>query len=139
MTRAALLACALLAACEGRTSPNDPPPVRREAGTSARWVRAAPARAALRWEAPAVARVDGLGTGDVTASVRVRIARVILQPGDEVTAGQAVAEVEAPEVLRALGARAAASGRVAPLRAWSVELRAQRDAGFARLSEVSGF
>lgn len=132
----AVVAVVVLAGCEGRSGSNDPPALRGEPEAGVRWVVAAPARAGSRWEAPAVARVDGLGSGDVTASVRVRVARVLAQVGDRVAAGQVVAEAEAPDLVRALASRAAASGRIAPLRAWRAELQAQRDAGFVRASEL---
>lgn len=131
-----MLIALLLVACEGRSRANDPPAVRGETAAAVRWTTATAARGASHWEAPAVARVDGTGAGDVTASVRVRVARVLAQAGDRVTAGQVVAEVEAPDVVRALASRAAATGRVAPLRAWRAELLSQRDAGFVRVSEL---
>jgi len=101
-----------------------------------RWVRATAAQGTYHWEVPGVARVDGLGAGVLTASVRVRVVAVRVMPGDRVEVGQALADVEAPEVLRALGNRDAASLRLGPLRTWRTELQAQRDAGFVRLSEL---
>ena len=135
LARAALVALGALG-CGGRTNSNDPPTVAREAAPTVRWVTARAARDVPPWEAPAVARVDGLGHGDVTATVRVRIVRVSAQPGDHVTAGQVLAEAEAPEVVRALAGRDAAAGRLPPLRAWRTELRAQRDAGLVRAGEL---
>lgn len=113
-----------------------PPSLREEPVVAARWVRAAGAVRGIGWEAPGVVRAEGQGTGELTAPVRVRVRRVMVQPGDRVRVGDPLAEVEAPDVLRALGTRDAAAARMAPLRAWRDELVAQRDAGLVRSSEL---
>ena len=125
----------LAAGCEG-AAPTVTPPALREEPRAARWVRTSAARGPLPWEAPAVVRSDGAGVAELTASVRVRVVRVLAQPGDRVAQGQRLAEVEAPEVLRAIASRAAATARVVPLRAWRDELASQRDAGMVRASEL---
>lgn len=130
-----LLSLALALGCDARTAPNALRPDTPEAAP-VRWARAAAATELAVWEAPAVARLDGLGSGEVTASVRVRVSRVLVQPGDRVTAGAPVVEVEAPELIRALAARGAAAGRVAPLRRWRAELTAQRETGLVRGADV---
>lgn len=122
--------------CEGAAVRADPSTRLGEDAAVVRWVAATEARGAMGWEVPAVVRVDGGGAGVVTASVRVRVVAVRTTAGDRVEAGQVVAEVEAPEVLRALGNRAAAAGRMGPMRQWRSELQAHRDAGFIRLTEL---
>ncbi|MFO0626307.1 MAG: efflux RND transporter periplasmic adaptor subunit [Polyangiales bacterium] len=113
-----------------------PPALREEPAVAARWVRAVASSRGIAWEAPGVVRAEGQGAGELTAPVRVRVRRVLVQPGDRVRAGDPLAEVEAPDVLRALGTRDAAAARGAPLRAWRDELAAQRDAGLVRSSEL---
>lgn len=134
MTRALALV-ALIAACEPREVQVDPVAAQGDRTDSRRWVRASAPRGATAWEAPAVARADGLGAGELTAPVRVRVVRVLAVVGDRLEAGQALVEVEAPELVRAQGALGAAASRVAPLRSWRHEVLAQRDAGFVRASE----
>lgn len=126
------LALGLVLGCDAPA----PPALREEPAAAARWVRAVGAVRGIAWEAPAVVRAEGPGTGELTASVRVRVRRVMVQPGDRVRAGDPLAEVEAPDVLRALGTRDAAAARATPLRAWRDELAAQRDAGLVRSSEL---
>jgi biotin carboxyl carrier protein len=132
-----LLAVGLLAlGCPSPPAVVEPAVTPTAGGAAVRWARATAARGSFRWEVPAVARVDGLGAGVVTAAVRVRVVTVRAMPGDRVEAGQSLADVEAPEVLRALGNRDAATVRLAPLRVWRAELQSQRDAGLVRLSEL---
>lgn len=125
----------LLAGCNAAQAQVDPAPVAPQGPDARRWVRATEAQGATRWEVPGVVRTDGLGAAELTAPLRVRVARVLAVAGDRVEEGQALAEVEVPELVRALGARAAASGRVTPLRAWRQEVSAQRDGGYVRVSE----
>lgn len=128
----------LLSHCNSHAETAQQAPTLRDEGTrpALRFVRATRAQEVSAWEAPAIARVDGLGAAEVTATQRVRVVRVAVQPGDQVAAGAVVAEVEAPELLRALGVRSAANTRLAPLRTWRTELDAQRQAGLARIAEV---
>lgn len=129
-----LLSLALGLGCEART----PTALRPDTPDAApvRWARAAAVTELAVWEAPAVARLDGLGSGEVNASVRVRVSRVLVQPGDRVAAGAPVVEVEAPDLVRALAARGAAAGRAVPLRRWRSELTAQRETGLVRGADV---
>jgi multidrug efflux pump subunit AcrA (membrane-fusion protein) len=127
------LALALALGCEPTAvAPRVAPP----AASPVRWVRASPAEGDAVWEAPGVARVEGAGSGEVTAAVRVRVVRIVAQPGDRVAAGDPVVEAEAPEIVRALAARAAAAGRAAPLRRWRAELATQRETGLVRGAEL---
>jgi cobalt-zinc-cadmium efflux system membrane fusion protein len=57
-------------------------------------------------------------------------------PGNRVARHDPVVEVEAPEVLRALAARSAATLRVLPLRRWRHELATQRESGLVRSAEL---
>lgn len=124
---------ALLFGCEPRGAA-----VRPDAPDAApiRWARAAAVDDIAVWEAPGVARVEGAGSGEVTASVRVRVVRVVAMPGDRVALRDPVVEVEAPDLVRSLAARAAASGRAVPLRRWRAELAAQRETGMVRTGEL---
>jgi biotin carboxyl carrier protein len=129
-----LILCVL--ACERQQS-SSPAVLRPDPHESVtRWIQTVAARDYAAWESPGIARVDGEGSGEVTSSVRVRVVRVLVQAGDRVSAGSAVVEVEVPDVMRALGRRSGAVGRVAPLRRWRAELEAQRSAGMVRSSEV---
>ena len=71
------------------------------ASASTRWVSVKAPDDASLLEAPAVARAGGESSGDVSATVRARVVRVHVRPGDVVKKGAPIVDVAAPEWVEA--------------------------------------
>jgi cobalt-zinc-cadmium efflux system membrane fusion protein len=75
--------------------------MKASASASTRWVPVKAPDDASLLEAPAVARAGGESSGDVSATVRARVVRVHVRPGDVVKKGAAIVDVAAPEWVEA--------------------------------------
>jgi membrane fusion protein, heavy metal efflux system len=93
-----------LAACTDSAAPEaeqQPPPA---ASAFSRFVAISRPVDASILEAPAVVRAESAASGEITAPTPLRIARIHVQLGDLVNAGDAIVDVYAPEVLDAAAA-----------------------------------
>lgn len=122
----------------GRTPP--PPPV-ESAGPSAasaasRWVAARAARDLTLFEVPAVVRSASDASVVLAVPVRARVVRIAVRPGDMVSEGAVIAEVQLPELVQAAAAAQAAHDRLGAHKRWLGELRSLRGEGLVRAAEV---
>lgn len=114
----------------------EPEPAAEASSAPTRWVGVrAPGDGALL-EAPAVARVDAEASGDVGVTLRARVERVHVRPGETVDAGDPIVDVSSPELLEAAARYAGSVRRLAAHSARADELDALRGEGLARSGDV---
>lgn len=102
-----------------------------------RWVEVRPAAADVAlFEAPAWIVQGPNGHADVSTTVRVRVVKVSIRPGDKVQAGDVVAEVEAPDLVQAAATRHSAAARIAAHQRHVTGLRGMQREGLVRTADV---
>jgi len=102
--RATIILLTLAAACTESPAPAGEPESVPAASAFSRFVAISRPTDASILEAPAVVRAGSAASGDITAPTPLRIARVHVRLGDVVSAGDAIVDVYAPEVLDAAAA-----------------------------------
>lgn len=107
------------------------------ASAAVRWVEVQPpAHDVALFEVPAWIVQGPTGHADVAVTARVRVVKVAVRAGDTVTAGQTVAEVEAPDLVQAAATRRSAEARIAAHLRHVTGLRSMQREGLVRTAEV---
>jgi len=127
----------LLAACGGgeEVAPIEPEPPPGASSAPTRWVEVSAPRDGSLLEAPAVARAAD-ATGDVTVTLRARVERVHVRPGETVERGDPIADVGSPELLSAAAAYGGARRRLAVHTERAEELAVLRGEGLVPSADV---
>lgn len=112
------------------------PLISDRASAAVRWVPARTAQDLSLFDVPAVVRSPADAAAVVAAPVRARLVQVLVQAGDQVQAGDAIASVRLPELVQAAAMLGTASERVQAHRRWLGELKTQRGLGMVRGAEV---
>ncbi|HJL17860.1 MAG TPA: efflux RND transporter periplasmic adaptor subunit [Sandaracinaceae bacterium LLY-WYZ-13_1] len=136
MRRSIGLLALALAACGSAEEASIEPADEAAASAPTRWVGVARPADRGMLEAPAVARAAADASGEVAATVRVRVTRWHVQPGATVEAGDPVVDVAAPALVDAAAAHAGASRRLRVHAERADELEAARREGLVRSAEV---
>ncbi len=110
-----------------------PPPV---ATAASRWVEVRSPTDASILEAPAIARASADAYGEVTPPATLRIARVHVQVGQAVSAGDPIVDAYAPQVLDAAATYLSAASRANAHEQRADQLEALLDEGLVRRAEV---
>jgi multidrug efflux pump subunit AcrA (membrane-fusion protein) len=144
-----LLLASLLSGCtpkvQSASAPPAPPSGAPAAGpatqphpTSARtpWVKARSADGVALLEAPARVLGSPDGQAAVAPPFRARVTRILVRAGEQVTRGQAIAQVAMPDVIQAAGAFAAATTRLEAYLRRKEQLEALRKDGLVKLSDL---
>lgn len=111
----------------------EPPPV---ATAASRWVEVRRPSDVSILEAPAVARAAAEAYGEVTPPATLRIARVHVQVGQAVSAGDPIVDAYAPQVLDAAATYISAASRARAFDERADQLEALLDEGLVRRAEV---
>ncbi len=139
--RRAANACALLVAvslwaCGGKDEEAIAPLPEGASSAVTRWIPVGHPEDEGLLEAPAIVRAGADARGEVGTTVSARVARVHVRVGEVVAAGNPVVEVAAPSLVDAASAHVGASRRLAVHAARAEELRAMREEGLVRRSDV---
>ncbi len=134
---AALLVVALTG-CGQAPPPAVAPPSEANAASSVetRWLTVTPATDQAILEATAWTVAAPGGVALLTTTIRGRIERVLVRPGDRVHEGDALVVLRAPELVSAVAARASAQKRITAYEKHVKELASLRKDGLLRSAEL---
>jgi multidrug efflux pump subunit AcrA (membrane-fusion protein) len=137
MNGARLIALALLSSsCVTEPAPPETTERPRIAAAASRWVEVQQPTDVSILEAPAIARASANAVGEVTPPAAIRIARIHVQVGQAVAAGDPIVDAYAPEVLDAAAVYLSAGVRARVYEIRANQLEALIGEGLVRRAQV---
>ncbi len=107
-----------------------------QASAATRWHAATEAGDVALLDVPAVVRLPATSAALVAIPARAQVMGLLVRVGDEVRAGQVLAEVRLPELVVAAAQLRSAEERIGAHKRWAAELRELRRDGLAKSAEV---